>query len=611
MRGPSRSGILALVAWSVAGAVGCAPSAEVRGCATSAGCPLDARCVSSACVANAPPSVAIALPASPQANALLSFDASASADPDPGDAIVSFSWTFRALSGEPCAPPAVAGTGPVVPVRFGCPGRYAVDVTATDRMGASATATRELDVAPLDGPALVTVGGDVAVDHVCTPTPWCTTVAPAALQAATPGLPADQVTFAWTVVPPADRPLSSSRRVSFSPSAAAASPQVAIETDGEAISGDWVFQVEARDAAGVIGTAATRVSVLNRPPVVTKTIPSPDHAFDGAQLTASGEVAYTVTDPDGDPLRDPAVEWRHSGDGGSTFSGVLLSAPARATFAIAVAYAAPADAEHLIGGAGLERTILFGVSDANGGTTAESWPIVVRNRPPALVSAPAALTVDHRYDPVGLAYVADAPLSTWADPDGDPLWQVPGSDTGDPECPQLDLVAGVAHARCRLPFTGTPAAGNLAGLHSVSQTVQDPWVAAASTSTVSFSIGNRAPAITSTAVHVVAEACGPPLTCCSMSGLECIEFSAMASAGSSVVPSRWADPDGDPLDVHVGAEGTITPVQPLVCTPSTCALQLGLAEYKACGLFTTALPVTITDGLDSASGTLPVERGCL
>ncbi len=605
MPGPSRSVSLASVASCVAALLACSASAPpVRSCATSEECPSTARCISSACVANAPPATAVTLPPAPlETNVLLSFDASATADPDAGDSVVSFAWAFRALSGQGCAAPAAASTGATATVRFGCPGRYAVDVTSTDEMGATSTATREFDVAAYSGPALVAVDADVAVDHVCTPAPRCTPTEPVTLSASATGIAPDQVSFVWTVVPPSDRPLTSSRRVSFSPSAAVASPSVAIETDGDAISGDWIFHVEVTDAAGPIGTAATRVTIQNRPPVVTETIPVPNHAFDGSQFTASGEIPFAVSDPDGDTLVDAAVQWHHTGDGASAFTGTVLGAPARVTFSIAVPYTGPADASKLIGGAGLERTIVFGISDANGAQAVAEWPIVVGNRPPVLVSEPAPFSIDHSYDPVGLAYVADVALSTWSDPDGDPLVQVPGSDTGDPDCPEL-YVQSAARARCRLPFIGTPAVANFAGTHAVTQAIQDPWNPAPTTSTVTFTIGNRAPSITSSDPHLVASACSP-LTCCRfVPGEGCMEWKGDLPAVSTNVPSRWSDLDGDPLDVQIGESG-------VVCVGATCTVPLGLPPMAGvCGVVTQNLAMSVSDGGTTTPGLLPLSREC-
>jgi hypothetical protein len=587
-----------------------------RSCETAAECPPDARCLAASCVANAPPLPAIALPSGAlETNVLLTFDGSGSVDPDPGDSVVAYGWAFRAIA-TPCPPPEVAGTEPLANVRFACPGRYAADLTVTDQLARSATRTEEFEVAPLDGPALVTVGADLALDHACTTLPTrCTPTGPVTLSATAPTVEPSDLAFEWSVEPPPNRPLDASRRVAFAPSAFVAAPSISIETDGQAISGDWVFRVEARDDAGVVGVAATRVSIANRPPVIQKTIPVIDHAFDGARFTASGEIPFTMTDPDGDQLFGPALAWHHVGDGDAAFAGELREDPARLAFSITVPYAAPEDALHLIGGEGLERSVMVEVSDVNGAITPEVWPIVVANRPPLLKSPATPITVEHAYDPVAGAYTATAPLSTWLDEDGDPLVQSAGSETGDPSCAVVTVDGGsgprLARAHCALAFVGAPAVANFAGLHTVKQVIRDPWASASHNSTVSFTIGNRAPSTDTAAVtHVVDEVCGQPSVCCAFAGT-CLIFSRTAPTGTTVVPLRWSDPDGDPLSIQVPAADGVVPVQPLVCTSSECALVLSVPQVNVCAVRETLLKVTSTDGLiTSPEQTLDVVRDC-
>ena len=61
----------------------------------------------------------------------------------------------------------------------------------------------------------------------------------------------------------------------------------------------YLLRVDVTDAAGLIGTAAMRVSVGNEPPSVVGTVAPPPHAFDGSQFTSAGDVPFTVSDPDG------------------------------------------------------------------------------------------------------------------------------------------------------------------------------------------------------------------------------------------------------------------------------------------------------------------------
>jgi hypothetical protein len=615
MRGSPRprAGYVALAAAiTVLAACGSKSSSPHR-CATSAECPADTRCVASACVANAPPIAEVALPEGPLvANVLLSFDASSSHDPDADDAIASYAWTFRAGPETPCAAPVVAGTQPVATVRFGCAGHYEGDLTVMDQLGAVATKTFSVDALDYSGVAMVTAGPDVAVSHRCTSLPTrCTATRDVQLSAATQGLAADGVTFRWSVEPPPDRPLDANRRVRFTPGDDVASPLVSIETDGQAISGDWVFRVEVRDAAGVIGAAATRVSVGNEPPIVTKIIDIPQHGFASGLFTASGEVPFTISDPDGDAFVGPSVEWRHAGDGDGTFAGELRSNPSRVTFSISVPYTIRADAQHLIGGAGLERTIVFTFSDVNGAQATETWPIVVGNREPSVVSSSVPATVDHWYDAAASAYRAAAAHSTWLDPDGDPLF-AQSSSTGDSACTEFTFAEGtgerVASVQCALAFQGYPAAlASFVGAHVVSLDVRDPWRPAGSPRTTVVTIANRPPGFVSRPPDVVRGSCSTAGWC----DAEGVQRMYRADAVTTSAASRWTDPDGDPLSIQATGGTGVTPEPTLVCTPSTCSFRVGLSAISAlCGNVFRTFSTYATDGLASVAGNVSLERVC-
>jgi hypothetical protein len=594
---------------SACAALACASKSAVPTCASSSDCTASARCIGQACVENTPPVASVALPSGQlAANALLAFDGSGSSDLDPDDSVTSWAWTFRAVS-APCDAPTVAGTGPTAQVRFACPGGYEVDLAVEDELSAvSPVVTVPFDVAAHDGPALVEAGPDVVVAHACLGTPLvCAPTSAIALSASTQGAigAIGVVVFEWTVTPPPGRELDSTRHVAFVPDGFSPSPALTIETDGTAISGDWLLEVEARDDAGVLGSAVTRVSIGNGPPVMVETVPTPDHVFEGTQLSASGDIGISVSDPDGDPIPVREALWHHTGDGAaSIFTGSDLGT--LITFDIVVPYASPADAALLIGGAGLERSVELAVEDVNGALTREVWPIAVGNRPPVLVSSPSSFSVDHSYDAADAAYEAVASLSTWSDPDGDPLFQT--GTTGDTACASIAVTAGQAVASCSLPFAGSAAAANFAGSHIVTQRIGDFWAEGPATA-VTFGIGNRAPTITSTAA-VTPGGCSYSSSCCLTSGGECIYFSATAGPYTVTVPSRFADPDGDPIDVQVGSAGTVTPVQPLVCSPSDCALVLDIAATHVCGTRTTTLPLTVTDGAAAVSGTLDVHWDC-
>lgn len=591
----------------------CARSETPARCETAAECAADARCIRGACVVNAAPSPAVELPSGAiEANRLLAFDASSSVEPDhgSGDSIAAYAWEFRAVA-APCDPPAVAGIGPTATVRFACPGTYAVAVTATDEMGASAVATREFQVTGYSGPTLLEISPDLPVQHQCGGTPRrCAPVGVVVLSATPTADAPPDLWFEWTVEPPADRPLDDTRRVTFDPAANVASPSVRIETDGQAISGDWVFRLVAGDAAGVVATGETRISVRNRLPVVTRHATADDHAFDGTRFTATGHVTFTVSDPDGDDLVGRTIEGHHVNDGlGSTFD--LTEQPSRVDYAISVPYGSASDAAHLIGGAGLERSIVFTIRDVNGAVATDTWSVEVKNRPPVATTTPVPFTVNHVYSAAAAAYEAQAPLSSWSDPDGDPLAVVPGASTGDTACGRLTIQGGLATVSCSVSFTGTPAANLIAVAHAVTQHVQDPWVEAASPQTVTFTVANRAPTIDPAPVPVPVQCSYAADACCELEcdpeTRTCVEVCGGADtygSGTAAVSGRWHDPDGDPLDVTLGSAAA-------VCTPATCALGVTYPGGNTCGgAVHTTTATTASDGVAAASASFAVSPAC-
>ncbi len=610
MPSTSRTGWLVFAAAALLGAAACASAPEsAQSCQSTAECPADARCISGACVANAPPVPDVALPAAPLTmNELLTFDASSSTDPDDGDSVASYGWRFVPLA-APCSAPVSASTGPQASVRFACPGRYGVEVSATDRMSASATVTKKFEVVVHTGSPPVVVGADIEDDHVCSAPPaHCTPVSGSVqLSSDAPGFAPEAVSYLWTVEPPPERPLDANRRVTFSPSSTDPSPSVLIETDGQAISGDWIFRVQVTDVFGVVGTGAMRVSIKNRLPTVHGGPPPVDHAFDGAQFTASGQAAVILWDPDGDGLFGRSVAWRHTGDGDSLFDGVDFGD--HVTFEVAVPYTAPADAAHLIGTAA--RSIEVSVTDVNGGVPqpGDQLSYTIANRPPTLHRTLNPVSVPHTFDAAAGAYEAAVPLSEWADADGDPIEWASSVPSGDPQCSTGVFASGVASALCSVPFDGAPDVGQLVGPHVVQHKVKDPWADSVDPLTVSFEISNRAPTLSTTVVGA-ATACSYSDVCCRSTPDGCEALRATGAAASVTVTFAWTDPDGDPLSMTAGASGSIMPLPPFVCTSSGCQVPLMLAEVSICDTLLTTLPTTATDGVAMTTSSVIVDRMC-
>ncbi|HTN52089.1 MAG TPA: hypothetical protein VML50_06770 [Anaeromyxobacter sp.] len=578
--------------------------AQPRSCGGPEQCPATARCVAATCVANVAPVASLSVPGALEEWQLVTLDGSASHDPDPGDALASFAWGIEAVS-APCAPPTVAGTGSQAVVRFGCAGRYAVRLVVRDAQGlASAPAETLIDVSPHSGPPPITVGPDITRAHRCAGTPLLCTLADSAvtLSSTSAGVPAD-ASLSWTVVPPPDRPLGADRRVTFSPGPEADSPSVAIETDGTAISGDWVFRIEARDAAGVLAAAAVRVSVTNSPPVITATLPTFDHAFDAnvSRFTVAARIPVTVKDPDGDPV-ERSVEWHHVGDGGGAFDGEDLETAVTAN--VVVPYGAPGDAAFLIGGQGLERSIVFRVKDVNGAQTDQTWPVVVANRPPVLASAPASVAVDHTFDAAGSRYLAAATLSSWSDPDGDPL--SPGAPTGDPACAELAMLPTWSGANaavlCSLPYVGTPALANFAGPHAVQVRARDPWAVSSAVGVTTVTVGNHPPRLTASPASATVS-CGTG-ACCAWEDGVCLDLRRSFSGATVTVPAQVWDDDGDPVAPLASPSAA--------CLPgAACSFPVGVPVHSVCdSVVSDSVTVTISDGLDQATASTTATRGC-
>jgi len=547
---PSLLTALALAACSS----GAAPATT---CRTDAQCPAASRCGGGVCVADGRPVAAIRPLATVEAYALVQLDGSESRDPDRGDALAEHLWTVRAVTAR-CAPPVVAGGTPIALVRFGCPGSYEVSLTVRDALNIeSAPAQVAVDVVASRQAPVVTTGPDVSMDHACSGEPLvCRPEEPVVLSASTalPGL-----ALSWSVEPPLDRPLEDgTRRVGFLPGPAVAAPTVSIETDGTAISGDWIFRVEASDAYGVVGAGYTRVSVRNRNPVVVAGAPAPfAHVFDAAaaRFTSSGQLAWAAADPDGDPIEVAAI-WRHVGDGGASFEGELASSTV--TFAVEVPYAAPADALFLRGGAELARTIEIVARDLNRGEGRASVPVEIGNEPPRPAGGVVDLRVPHRFDAARSRYLANVQLGAWVDPDGDPL----SAGAGTAPCEAVTVVDGVAQAECSVPFEGVPAVDRIAGVRAVTAPVRDPWSFASGIPVYRIEILNSAPVVAVTA---------SPATFCVLKPVSYLPLQFPVPAARFTVIPVATDPDGDPLLLTpVPAPGGSASPRQAVCTTPEC-----------------------------------------
>jgi hypothetical protein len=540
----------------LAAAAGCARKEPATGCHADSQCPADSRCLSTVCTTGTRPSASIRSLGVVPAYALVQLDGTASSDAD-GD-LVEYAWTARAVSAA-CAPPEVTSRTSLVPVRFGCPGKFEIGLTVRDTLGLeSDAAVAEVVVAPSTGNPSVLASEDAVTDHVCGWTPFtCRTADVVQLSSlATQGL-----SLRWTVTPPADRPLDETRAVTFLPSPMVADPVVEIATNGSAISGDYVFRVEALDAYGVVGAAVTRVSVRNRPPVVTLTAAAAyPHAFDASRsaFRASGALAWSVEDPDGDDV-DVTGTWRHVGDGtDAVFDGDFTGTGV--WFSVQVPYAAPADALRLRGGAGLSRRIEPRAIDPNGGSGRAQSEVAIGNRPPVPAGGTIDLAVPHRFDAARSAYVAAVRAGQYIDPDGDPIFG--GTTTGP--CGTAWVEGNDAFVECAAPYQGVPAADRLVGTRTYTVAVRDPWDVGPEQPVRSVNILNSPPLLSGSPV---------PATRC-MFRLRIIgaDWYFVRPALFDVAPSAM-DPDGDPIrldpSILAATGASVTPAS-AICSGSDC-----------------------------------------
>jgi hypothetical protein len=579
------------------------PGAAALGCQSDEQCPSDARCTGQGCIANSPPLAAFAVDGDLRANALVELDGSASRDPDEDDSIVSYLWSLES-DGAACSPPVIASDEPTVLVRFGCAGRYRASLVVLDaKRRESAPASRLLDIGAGAGAATVDAGPDLSVAHACSGSPLACRPTSAVRLGATTSAGAG-ATFRWSVQPPAERPLDARRRVRFVPDASAQSPVVELETDGTAISGDWLFRVEVHDGLGLVGADVVRLSIGNRAPVIRGgPAPSYDHAYSAETrlFSASGTFPLEAVDEDGDPILRQ-LAFHHSGDGGAAFQGEDLGIAVR--FLAVVPRTVPADALYLAGAPGLQRAVAFTATDVNGASASATFPLLVGNRAPELVGLPAG-SPPHTFDGATRRYLADAPLGTWRDPDGDPLALEAAADG---ECTSATLdAAGRAWLHCARPFT---ALGSLAGFlvdRSASVKVSDPWATA--TRVVAFRIANRAP-LASDSSFAPAIECRPrggSAYVCPSTGSGSERTNLFPAA--TVYPAPAAhDPDGDPVDLRPSANGLGG-----LCLPGApCTISALLPRSESCDARPprTDVPYLATDGVASTTARVQISPSC-
>jgi hypothetical protein len=601
----------------------CGEPAAPRTCAVAADCGSGSWCRAGYCVANALPLAVIEPPSSVTSNRPLTFRGSGSRDPDEEDAVASWHWSVQGVAGSAsaaCAPLPPSGSGSDLTVIFPCAGEYDVALEVVDSQGAtSPRASVRTAVALSTDPPSVVAGADLSVDHRCsgsplTCTPWDGQASELALEAAASGPPATTFAYRWTVEPPPELSGLPAPRVSFSPSAEVASPRASIETAGTAIAGRYLFTISVTDSRGMVAVARQRVEVGNRPPVLSGGVAlEVPHGYEAStrRFVASGSTPpATWSDPDGDPVVSLGFTPVRGGDGGNLFA--VEDRGDHASFTVLVAHTGPSDAAFLTG-PGVHRRIELTVADANGARASTSWAVAVGNRPPRVAAAVSSAAVDHLFDAGTRRYIAEAPLSTFVDDDGDP---VELSASGDPACGEVSARQGTAWVTCSLAWTGgTAGLASFAGSHALLLSSRDPFGPGASQAST-IAIGNRPPRVLAAQVDLPVT-CRPTTTCCELgtSYPKCAYYDHIwPSAGAARV--MVVDDDGDPLDVGAASslgclETTLPASQP--CPAGGCTVGVAMCGGRsACGTFVPegSIALSASDGVASSRGEAWVYSVC-
>jgi len=358
------------------------------------------------------------------------------------------------------------------------------------------------------------------------------------------------------------------------------------------------LRVSAADGNGGTAEATWPVEVGNRPPVV-RLASNPaggqvavDHtvgpcpAGAGSCFIAAGTAAFEAFDPDGDPVTGPAASaalppWLSSSTGEATTAGGVTSFRFASPVSMPGAFRAADGSSHF----SLEAT----AADPFGAATTLAVPIVIGNRPPVLVRAAAAVAVGHRYDQALQSYVASATLSSFEDPDGDPL-RADGS-AGDASCSSFAFdgsEGGVECASRYLPASGLPPLASFVGDHPVVLRAYDGWEGPSRATVVNVQDG----APTATAFAGVVESCFCACSKWSGDGSSCLGARWVADTASMPLPVLAGDADGDPVQV------TFTPA------PATASGAQKTVLPASCGdtLRNPTLPLTVLVTIDDGVG---------
>ena len=220
----------------------------------------------------APPMASfVASPPSPDAGAVVSFNASSSSDAD--GTIVSYEWDFGDTS---------TASGMIVTHIYGVAGSYLVSLVVTDSDGVPEAASHSLVVGPTNQPPVASFTATPA--HV---------------------LPGDVVRFDASASSDPEGPIVS-YAWGFGDGGSAVG---AVVSHVYSAKGTYVVTLTVEDTDGATNQRSTPIVVSNRAPVIQSVAPLGDEVT--VPLGAGSTFRVAAADPDGDPL---SITWRLGGD---------------------------------------------------------------------------------------------------------------------------------------------------------------------------------------------------------------------------------------------------------------------------------------------------------
>jgi PKD repeat protein len=367
-----------------------------------------------------------------------------------------------------------------------------------------------------------------------------------------------------------------------------------------------VLRAVAADTNDAVTTADARVEVGNRLPVIrpragaSVTELTLDHTVGpcpggaGRCFLATGQDAFEVFDPDGDPLTDvtlvAGVDPSRPGSTGEVGAGT-----AAGQYRFSTPISRPWEFRDATGASGF--WLGASVADPFGAAAAPPLSIRITNRPPVLKTAPYE-TQSHRYEAATHQYLAGGVVATYEDPDGDPL--VDTGSYGDPACSPVGPVDGVLSATCTRTYD--PASGALPsmisfiGSHQLHASISDGWESVAAGP--GLIIANQPP--------VIPPFNGPIESCTCVcerfddAGGGCLVSKWRLQPTAVPVPPRPTDADGDPLHVTYLTSANLS-VTAVTALPAAC----GTAIMSG-GSYPLTIQVSANDGQAQASATWTV-----